>query len=61
MLLKSGREGLIKGLCPDFVPEGVICLQYADDTLRFLEKDSRIAKKYEVDSNILEINFWYEN
>jgi hypothetical protein len=43
MLLKGGNEGLIRGLCPDFVPGGVVCLQYADDTLLFLEKSNRIA------------------
>jgi hypothetical protein len=46
MPFKGGREGLIRGLCPDFVPGGVDCLQYAyaDDTLvLFLEKDSRVA------------------
>jgi hypothetical protein len=34
---------LIRGLCPDFVPGGVVCLQYADDTLLFLEKSNEIA------------------
>jgi hypothetical protein len=43
MLIKGGNEGLIRGLCPDFVPGGVVCLQYADDTLLFLEKSNRIA------------------
>ncbi|KAK1678559.1 hypothetical protein QYE76_039407 [Lolium multiflorum] len=38
-----GNEGLIRGLCPDFIPGGVVCLQYADDTLLFLEKNNRIA------------------
>jgi hypothetical protein len=42
MLSKGGREGLIRGPCPDFVPRGVVCLQCADDTLLFLEKSSRI-------------------
>jgi hypothetical protein len=43
MLLKGGNEGLYRGLCPEFVPGGVVCLQYADDTLLFLEKSNRIA------------------
>jgi hypothetical protein len=42
MLSKGGREGLIRGPYPDFVPGGVVCLQCADDTLLFLEKSSRI-------------------
>jgi hypothetical protein len=43
MLFKGGNKGLIRGLCPDFVPGGVVCLQYADDTLLFLEKSNSIA------------------
>jgi hypothetical protein len=43
MLIKGGNEGLIRGLCPDFVPGGVVCLQYADDSLLFLEKSNEIA------------------
>jgi hypothetical protein len=30
-------------MCPDCVPRGVVCLQYADDTMLFLEKSCRIA------------------
>ena len=43
MLVKGSHSGLIRGLCPELVPGGVMCLQYADDTLLFLEKDSRVA------------------
>jgi hypothetical protein len=43
ILFKGGREVLINGLCPNFVPGGVVYLQYADDTLLFLEKNSIIA------------------
>jgi hypothetical protein len=43
MLLKGGNEVLIRGLCPHFVPGGVVCLQYDDDTLLFLEKSKSIA------------------
>ena len=42
MLIKGSEAGLIRGLCPRFVPGGVICLQYADDTLLFLEADPDI-------------------
>lgn len=35
---------LIKGLCPNICPGGVICLQYADDTVLFLENNLAKAK-----------------
>ena len=35
MLAKAAEKGLIKGLLADFVPNGVISLQYADDTILF--------------------------
>jgi hypothetical protein len=38
MLVKGTNSGLIRGLCPNFIPGGVVSLQYADDTLLFLEK-----------------------
>jgi hypothetical protein len=37
MLLKAARNDLISGLLPRAVEGGVISLQYADDTLLFLE------------------------
>lgn len=37
MLIKASHHGLISGLLTNIVPEGVISLQYADDTLLFLE------------------------
>ena len=38
MLSKGCEARLIRGLCPDFIPGGVVSLQYADDTLIFLDK-----------------------
>ena len=35
MLEKAAGEGLIKGLLTDFTPNGIISLQYADDTIIF--------------------------
>lgn len=37
MLLKAARNDLISGLLPRVVEGGVISLQYANDTLLFLE------------------------
>ena len=39
MLMKAARQNLISGLLPQVVEGGVISLQYADDTLLFLEND----------------------
>ena len=35
MLEKAARGGLIKGLLTDFTPNGIISLQYTDDTIIF--------------------------
>jgi len=37
MLEKAARGGLIKGLLTDFTPNGIISLQYADDTIIFYD------------------------
>ena len=44
MLYKAVHNGLISGLCSDLYPGGVICLQYADDTILFVEVDVEKAK-----------------
>jgi hypothetical protein len=41
MVIKGASCGMITGLCPHLVPRGVISLQYADDTLLFLENNER--------------------
>jgi hypothetical protein len=43
MLVKGTEGGLISGLCPNFLPGGIVSLQYADDTLLFLKNDPRVA------------------
>lgn len=44
MITKVAYVGQIKGLFPGFIPGGVISLQYANDTLLFLEKNMKIAR-----------------
>jgi hypothetical protein len=39
MLMKAARLNLISGLMPQVIKGGIISLQYADDTLLFLEND----------------------
>jgi hypothetical protein len=43
MVNKGSSSGMIRGLCSHLVPGGVVSLQYADDTLIFLERDERNA------------------
>lgn len=43
MLIKAADNGYIKGLMSEHIPGGVISLQYADDTLLFLENDANAA------------------
>ena len=33
MLIKATAHELIRGLCSDLIPGGVVCLQYVDDTI----------------------------
>lgn len=39
MLMKAARSNLVSGLLPRAVEGGVLSLQYADDTLLFMEND----------------------
>jgi hypothetical protein len=43
MLIKAAHKGYITGFMKSMCPEGVINLQYADDTLLFLEHNERAA------------------
>jgi len=44
MLDKAINHDLIKGLGTTIIPRGVVCLQYADDTIIFLDKDPNKAR-----------------
>lgn len=46
MLIKASSHGLISGLLPHVIPGGVISLQYADDTLLFLENSYEKARNF---------------
>jgi hypothetical protein len=46
MLVKGANAGLIRGLCSNLIPGGVISLQYADDTLLFLENDREVVVNF---------------
>jgi hypothetical protein len=43
MLIKAANADLIRGLCSNLCSNGVICLQYADDTILFSAKDPILA------------------
>lgn len=40
MLSKAAGANLIQGLASELIPQGVICLQYADNTIVFLQNDT---------------------
>jgi hypothetical protein len=44
MLSKAASHNLIRGLFPEHVPGGVISLQYADDTILFIENNLEKAR-----------------
>ena len=44
MLIKAASVNLIKGLCPNLCPGGVVSLQYADDTILFMENNAETAR-----------------
>jgi hypothetical protein len=44
MLAKAAAAGIISGLLPQVVTGGVIGLQYADDTILFLQSDEGMAR-----------------
>lgn len=43
MLVSASQHNLIRGLCPGFVPGGVTCLQYADNTILFVDNNHETA------------------
>jgi hypothetical protein len=43
MLIKASNANLIKVLCSNIYPEGVNCLQYADDVIIFSDNDMDLA------------------
>ena len=43
MLSKAANSNLIAGLCTEVCTGGIICLQYAEDTLLFLDNDLTYA------------------
>lgn len=44
LLNKATEHGIIGGLGTNIIPHGVVCLQYADDTIIFLDKDLEKAR-----------------
>jgi hypothetical protein len=43
-MIKAESSNLIRGLCPQLYPGGIISLQYADDTILFIENDVEVAR-----------------
>jgi hypothetical protein len=63
MIRKAQLEGLIKGLVPHIIDNGVTNLQYADDTIFLLQNDLYMARNLKFililfeHMSVLKINF----
>ena len=44
ILNRAKQEGLIRGIIPHLIDDGLSILQYADDTVIFLDHDIDLAK-----------------
>ena len=59
ILIKRAKDdGQIRGVIPHLVDDGLLILQYADDTILFLDYDIKQAKKYEVFAKCLRTDVW---
>ena len=47
IIKRAKSDGQISGVIPHLVDDGLSILQYADDTIIFLDHDLEQAKKYE--------------
>ncbi len=55
LLIKRAKEaGLLNGVIPHLVDDGVSILQYADDTIIFLEHDLQQAKNLKLILSVFE-------
>jgi hypothetical protein len=44
MVQIAQRNGLVRGLAPEYIPNGIAILQYADDTILCLDDDEDTAQ-----------------
>jgi hypothetical protein len=58
LIARAKDNGQIKGLVLHLIDGGISILQYADDTILFMENDLEQAKKYEVTSMCLRETSW---
>ena len=59
ILIKRAKDdGQIRGVIPLLVDDGLSILQYADDTILFLDHDMEQAKKYEALAKCLRTDVW---
>jgi hypothetical protein len=58
LIARAKDNGQIKGLVPHLIDGGISILQYADDTILFMENDLEQAKKYGVTSMCLRETSW---
>jgi hypothetical protein len=48
LIERAQNEGLLTGLCTDFVEKGIAILQYADDTVLPLQNDLHQARNLKI-------------
>ena len=48
MVRQAQRNGLITGLADNLIPQGIIILQYADDTIICIKEDIDIARNMKI-------------
>ena len=51
LIERAKQDGQISGLIPHLVDGGISILQYADDTIIFMEHNFKEAKKHEAVAN----------
>jgi hypothetical protein len=61
MVQTTQKNGMIKGLVKEYIPNGVAILQYADDTILCMEEDQETARNMKILLYIYEKNVRTQN
>ena len=48
MLMKAQQRGMIEGLVPHWIPQGIALLQYVDDTILTFQGDIDMARTVKI-------------
>jgi hypothetical protein len=61
MVYKARENGLIKGLVPNYIEQGVAILQYADDTILCMDDEVESVQNMKLLLCFYENNVWTQN